>query len=109
VYEWTFGTFAKDFYAVAGWPTAFAIVGGIAVFFLVVFRLARRLNPFALCLLLLLYFQVMTQGMFYFRLGIKAGNWYILMIVGLAVVAQVMYPMREAEGTDPRPERVPAT
>lgn len=108
VYEWTFGTFAKDFYAMNGWTTAFAASAAIAGLFTFVFRLGRRLNPFSLCLLLLLYFQFMTQGMFYFRLGTKAGNVYLLLIFLFALVLQLFYPKAPVVEARPRPSEAPA-
>jgi len=92
VYEWTFGGFAKDFYAINGWATAFVISGSIGAFYSLAFLLGRRLNPIASALLLILYFQFASQGLFYFRLGIRAGNYYILTILMLAFVVQMAFP-----------------
>jgi len=101
VYEWTFGTFAKDFYSIAGWPTAFAITATFSLFFTFVFCSRRKLNSFSYSLLLILFFQFMTQGVFYFRLGIRAGNYYIIIVLMLAAVVQLLY----GSATNPIPSR----
>lgn len=108
VYEWTFGTFAKDFYAMDGWLTAFIAAGAIGLVFFLIFKAHRRVNEFGFCMLLLLYFQFTTQGMFFFRLGIRAGNYYILIILALAFLAQIISP--RATGDAPgEVGRVPAS
>ena len=83
-YEWSFGTFARDFYSVAGWPTAFLLSGVLALTFALSFKLCPQHAALAYVILLTLYFQFMLQGIFYFRMGNIPGNIYIATMVVMA-------------------------
>jgi len=85
VYEWTFGTLAKDFYAVNGYFSLVILVALIALPFTLYFR-KRRVNPVLYLLVMGFYFQLMSTGVFYFRLGTRGGNLYIILFFALMFV-----------------------
>lgn len=84
-YEWSFGTFAKDIYGEGGWPSL--LIAAIVAPFLITLALAVTSGRFpeAHLLIGMAYVQFMSQGVFYFRLGTRAGNLYLLLIGALAV------------------------
>jgi oligosaccharide repeat unit polymerase len=88
VYEWSFGTFLTDFYTVQGWISLFLLSLLLFVFFYRGLRPARAENPYAYLLLLCFYFQFISQGVFYFRLGMRAGNIYIVLVLLLYYIAK---------------------
>jgi hypothetical protein len=89
-YEWSFGTFIKDLYAEGGWYLIFAcvaVVPGLAILLLV---LSSGVNAEAFTLISILYVQFMAQGVFYLRLGMRAGNLYIVCVAILIALSFVL-------------------
>jgi hypothetical protein len=96
-YEWSFGTFIKDFYSEGGWyPLVFS-----ALLFppaLIVALLSTASSaPGAYVLLSMLYVQFMAQGVFYFRLGSRAGNLYIVAVICAASILVICRSARRGE------------
>lgn len=95
-YEWTFGGFAKDFYAVAGWRVAFVMSGTLALGTWLGVVLTRRQHTPAHLLICYLYLQFIVQGMFFYRLGSPSGNQYhilmFLLIAGLQLMSSPSAP-----------------
>lgn len=89
VYEWTFGTFLKDFYAMYGWSTLLLFSLFLSFSFVFVFRRRARYHPLAFMVLLIFYFHFMSTGIFYFRLGSRAGNLYLVGLVVLFYLCRV--------------------
>lgn len=83
-YEWQFGTMLADFYGVSGWFSLFLIPFIIAFFYFIAFKKDFLTNPECRLVLMVLYFNIMTQGVFYFRLGSTSGNQYIVLMLMLA-------------------------
>lgn len=81
VYEWTFGTFLKDFYAISGWSSLWLLSLLFTCFFGLIFIRRKKYHPITFSIIIILYFHFMTTGVFYFRLGSRAGNLYIFTMV----------------------------
>lgn len=87
-YEWQFGTLLSDFYAISGWTSLIFISVALCFGFSVIFRgMGRRGSGFRL-IALILYFQIVLQGVFYFSLGNQGGNLYLLMMGVLAILSR---------------------
>ena len=83
-YEWSFGTFVRDYYSVGGWWVGFGLSAFTASAFALGMAVFRRRDSFSYSLIFALYIQFMVQGIFYFRLGNWSGNFYIVTIFILA-------------------------
>jgi hypothetical protein len=88
-YQWYFGTFLASFFQIGGWfgLTTFVVV--FTLLFAGAFRvlLATR-KVLAYILLLLLYYQFMFQGAFYWAMFGRAWNVYVcVMVLGVLMVA----------------------
>ena len=95
-YQWMFGTLVADFYAMGGWLSLIFFSFGFSVFFFIVFTI-KRLDPVASLLLLILYCQVIVQGVFYFSLGFEGGNYYLIAILIFALVGRLLGYRRHAK------------
>ncbi|HRY48637.1 MAG TPA: hypothetical protein P5186_11355 [Candidatus Paceibacterota bacterium] len=90
LHQYSFGTFLATLYPVVGWNglIIFAVCF-LGVFWTGFLGLYRREKYIAYSILLLLYFQFMTQGVFYWMMYGRSGNVYALgmacVIVALAV------------------------
>jgi hypothetical protein len=93
VYEWTFGGLVKDFYAVNGYFSLIALVALVTVPLLLYFK-KRRINPLVYLLVMGFYFQLLSSGVFYFRLGTRGGNLYILLFFLLLFFISVFLSQR---------------
>ncbi|PJJ96596.1 hypothetical protein CO641_12045 [Lysobacteraceae bacterium NML91-0213] len=91
VFEWSFGTFLKDYYSMYGWPSlvGLALAGGLV--FAALFRKRSGIPPVTLLLVVILYFQLMTAGVFYFRLGTRGGNLYLVAYFFLIAISYFRY------------------
>jgi hypothetical protein len=84
-YEWSFGTFLKDFYSVSGMGSLYFISLIFFIYFLVLKRVTNR-SKTARLLLLLVYSHFMIEGLFYFKMGSRAGNIYLIALTITIVV-----------------------
>lgn len=80
-FEWSFGTFLKDYYGMFGWFSLLSITIGQFAFFFLQFKKIRPPGSIYLILLTAFYFQFMLSGVFYFRLGTRGGNLYMVLYV----------------------------
>jgi oligosaccharide repeat unit polymerase len=80
-YEWSFGTFIKDFYATGGFPFLIIVTLIFVPFFLVKIRNSKKSGFYRNLIVVLFYFQFMTMGVFYFKLGSRPGNIYMIMLL----------------------------
>ncbi|WP_458766438.1 hypothetical protein [Cupriavidus basilensis] len=83
-YEWQFGTMLADFYGIFGWLSLFLSCAILVIFFLIAFRRNFITNQESRLILMVLYFNILTQGVFYFRLGSVSGNQYMVLMLLLA-------------------------
>lgn len=86
-YEWSFGTFLKDYYAISGWFSLVALSFFQTAVFYSIFRARQHVRSLFLILAVGFYFQLMTSGVFYFRLGTRGGNLYMLLYFAVMVGA----------------------
>lgn len=92
-YEWSFGTFLKDFYSMFGWTSLVVMtVFQFSLFYLFFLRI-RKNNSLADILIIAFYFQLMVSGVFYFRLGTRGGNLYMVCYAVLVIVV-LLYSRR---------------
>lgn len=80
-YEWSFGTFIKEFYSTGGYLFIFFITIFIVPMFFIKLRSNKELNFYRHMIVTFFYFQFMTMGIFYFKLGTRAGNIYMLLLL----------------------------
>lgn len=85
-YEWSFGTFLKDFYAVSGWSSLLVLSSFFSLFFFLILRIGKGFHPLVFLLVVTFYFQFMTSGLFYYRLGTYAGNQYTVIYWMLVIL-----------------------
>jgi hypothetical protein len=83
-YEWMFGSFLSDFYAINGWFSLVTLCFAISAIFYFLFK-SKKIDEVAKMLLILLYCQIVVQGIFYFSLGFEGGNYYLVMMVVMMV------------------------
>lgn len=95
-FEWSFGTFLKDYYSMFGWPSLVGLSLFGALVFGAVVVMRKKFPPVTLLLLVALYFQLMTSGIFYFRQGTEGGNLY-LALYGVLVVASHIFVRRRVQ------------
>ncbi len=93
-FQWSFGTFLCDFYGVSGWSSAVLLTLGLAGVTLAGLRLCWRRSALGYTLVVALYTQFMTQGIFYYRLGNWSGNVYHVSILALITAIAVLFPDR---------------
>jgi oligosaccharide repeat unit polymerase len=80
-YEWSFGTFIKDFYSTGGFFFLFFITILIVPIFYIKLRKNNETNFYRHMIITFFYFQFITMGLFYFKLGSNAGNIYMVLLL----------------------------
>jgi len=80
-YEWSFGTFIKDFYSTGGY--SFLLIATLILVLLFYYKVRKLYKEkiYRNMIFTLFYFQFMSMGVFYFKLGNKAGNIYIIILL----------------------------
>lgn len=87
-YEWMFGTFIKDFYSEGGYVFLLITMFILIPFFW--FKLKKQeINFYRKIIVIFIYFQFMTQGIFYFRMGERAGNYYLLILLTIYLLTYI--------------------
>lgn len=82
-YEWSFGTFAKDLFCEGGMSfMVISVLGFSALFFLLLSRLPAE-DMWGRLIVSIYYFQFMSEGIFYIKLGDRAGNIYSLVLAAI--------------------------
>ncbi|WP_162425985.1 O-antigen polymerase [Pontibacter pudoricolor] len=80
-HEWMFGTFLVDFYAIAGFSSLIILTFLFTISFSSAFINFRTKYKLAFLLSYILYFQLITQGVFYFKMGSFSGNIYMIIVI----------------------------
>ncbi|KAI5912969.1 hypothetical protein [Thauera sp. 2A1] len=93
-YEWSFGTFLKDFYSVSGWSSLLSFTLTFSGFFCWVLWFGKRFHPVTYLLMVAFYFQFMMSGVFYYRLGTYSGNQYTLIYWFLVLLSCYVFSGR---------------
>lgn len=103
-YQWKFGTYLTDFYLISGWTSLLVGVFCVTAFFWFSFLAWRgRRRGVIFIIMYLFYFQFLSTGVFYFILGSRSGNLYVLLLPFLAVVLnKVMRLAPNEERTEPQ-------
>lgn len=80
-FEWMFGTFIKDLYSVNGYSFLIMVTVIMVPFFY--FKLKKGLegNFYRNLIVILFYFQFISTGLFYIKLGERAGNIYVILLL----------------------------
>src|SRR5665213_1430427 len=88
-YQYSFGTFLANFYQIGGWTGVCIFVVLFALVFTAsLYLLSKLKRAIGYTLLLLLYYQFMFQGAFYWVMYGRSGNVYICsMILGSIICA----------------------
>lgn len=84
-YEWTFGTFVKDLYSVNGY--SFLIIFTLIIVTIFYYKLKNSSNGnfYRNLIVILFYFQFTSTGLFYIKLGERAGNIYMILLLILYI------------------------
>lgn len=91
--DYKFGTFLTCFYSISGWPSLILLTAGGSILAAILLS-ASRGSPEAHSLTAAVYFQFMLQGLFYFRLGNRAGNVYLL--ISLLLILATLFKSKLA-------------
>lgn len=89
--SWVFGTFLKSFISsLYLWGT---ILIGLIIcgFFYVYFHNTKHIFKFHKIFIYLLYFQILSQGVFYFRHYTRGGNLFIIICLLFALLFKYLY------------------
>lgn len=89
--SWVFGTFLKSLYASLGGAIPliiFCLISGLI--FVTVFGKKRTTFLFSSVFIYILYFEVYSQGVFYFRQYTRGGNLFILLCFLMALIFNVL-------------------
>lgn len=87
-YEWSFGTFITDYYSMFGW-TSLVVMTSITFFmFFCLFLKRERFHPISFLLILLMYFQFMSSGIFFFKFGTWAGNIHLILYAVFVFISE---------------------
>ena len=96
-YEWSFGTFIKDFYSVNGY--SFLIIITLIIVPIFHFRLKKSYkgNFYRNLIVILFYFQFTSTGLFYYKIGANAGNIYIILLLILYIMTFFTFNKKEGK------------
>lgn len=106
-FQWSFGTFLTDFYAVSGWTSAVALTIVLSSATIGALHLCKGRSALAYALVVALYTQFIVQGAFYYRLGNRAGNLYHLTMLALIVAILLFFPDKVLIGRAPSKKPIP--
>jgi hypothetical protein len=83
-YETSFATYIGDYFAINGNLTMWLIMIIQGLYFSLIFLFKIKLNKIFVLINLIIYFQLMMTGLFYFRLGSFSGNFYLIIMFSLS-------------------------
>lgn len=94
-YEWSFGTFLTDYYSAFGWLSLFSL--SILNFIIpsIIFYKKKSIHPLVFYFIIAFYFQFMSSGVFYLRLGTWAGNIYMSIIFFTILILSIFYKSKK--------------
>lgn len=95
-YETMFGTFIKDLYAEGGYVLLFVFTFGFAAFFYFKLKRPTSANFISTLILAIVYFQFMSEGVFYLKLGSRSGNIYLIILVVTYFLSRMTWVHRRA-------------
>jgi hypothetical protein len=98
-YEWSFGTFVKDFYSTGGYPFLIIMTLLIVPFFYMKIKKTSKNAFFKNLIIILFYFQFITEGIFYFKLGSKSGNIFIIILLLMYISVNFIYSFSKSKNT----------
>jgi hypothetical protein len=87
-YFWMWGTLFQNFYIMGGWLYCLILIFYHFIISSAFFIYFRKLT-WIYIVYIILYFQIIVQGVFYFNLGFKGGNLYILLMLFIGLVMQI--------------------
>lgn len=89
--SWVFGTFLKSLYSAFGGLIGLLIFCFITGFFFIrVMGKQKRTLAFSKIFIYILYFEVLGQGVFYFRQYTRGGNLFILLCLLIAITFNII-------------------
>lgn len=88
--SWKFGTFVVQFYTNFGFAGMFFVAIMSAVFFKAVMYSAKNRINFSQLIIYTLYFQIYSQGLFYFKHYTRGGNLFILISIVMSLIFYVL-------------------
>lgn len=88
--SWKFNTFIVKFYINFGFAGMFFVAMVSAVFFKAVMLSAKNRINFSQLIIYILYFQIYSQGLFYFRHYTRGGNLFILISIVMGLTFYVL-------------------
>lgn len=77
--SWTFGTFITSLYMYIGFKGMAFICISMFIIFKTVFRGKNKVLKYGQLFIYILYFQIFSQGVFYFRQGTRGANLFIVL------------------------------
>jgi hypothetical protein len=89
--EWSFGSYLKDLYDVAGFPFLFFFIACFSCFFYYHFGKWEYYHPLRNIMLISFYWQFLISGLFFFNLGTFAGNVTILTYLSSFYIIKYIY------------------
>lgn len=88
-YFWLWGTLFQKIYISGGWLYCICSMLIILILSSMVFRLLKN-YVWIYCTYLILFYQVVAHGVFYYNLGFPGGNLYILLILTIGILMQFL-------------------
>lgn len=88
--SWVFGTFVTNFEENLGTFGSILVCIGMGIFFLHAFHRSQKIFPFYKLFIYILYFQIFSQGVFYFRQYTRGGNLYIVISFLFAALFKII-------------------
>lgn len=82
---WTWGTIFQNFYIMGGWLFCFLFLF-IYNFIWFILKIFIKKGSWLMLIMLILYYQIVSQGIFYFNLGFKGGNLYIVSMLFIGIL-----------------------
>lgn len=80
-YEWSFGTYLKDYYSMFGISSLLVLSAMTFLAFFIFILRRNKLHPVAALIGMGFFFQFFTSGLFFLKMGGWAGNQYALLIL----------------------------
>ncbi len=95
--EWQFGTFAKELYLENGIIFLYIFMIIFCLTFSFCFYNYKFLNIYSVLFMIILYFQFIVQGVFYFRMGNNSGNFYMLSLIIISIILHLFQPKNNVQ------------
>ena len=96
-YFWMWGTLFQNFYIMGGWLYCLILVLYHLIISSAFFIYFKKIT-WLYVVYLILYFQIIVHGVFYFNLGFKGGNLYILLMLFIGFAMQITLLKKNQRG-----------